>query len=144
MSRNLALGMGVSICVVAGLIVATSAGAQQAAAKKGHSEVAKELHQAHKLLSEADHDYDGHRKQAAEEVHKALKEVGAEKKAVGHPPEKKPGGHEHEPQAKSDAQLHKAMDILEKVHPKLVHHHPKAAVNVQTAIAEIKAALKIK
>ena len=42
----------------------------------GHGQV-REARSAHRLLVEADHDYDGHRARAAHEVHKALEELGA-------------------------------------------------------------------
>ena len=40
-----------------------------------HGQLRASLHWAHKLLVEADHDYDGHRARAAHEVHRALEEL---------------------------------------------------------------------
>ena len=70
----------VAVLVVALLFVA---GPAPAAPKQKPStdvqtlEVLKELHHAHRLLEEANHDYDGHRAKAAEELHKAIKALEA-------------------------------------------------------------------
>jgi hypothetical protein len=150
--------IGVSfLALVIGLATAATsiaqAAAPQAGAKKEKSHLLKELHSAHKLLSEADRNYDGHRAKAAEEVHKAIQELEGKphpKKATtavppavtGKPKAKTPPM--HEAQATSDDQLRKAQTILEGVQPHLKTHHPKAAANVAAAIDELKTALSIK
>jgi hypothetical protein len=107
-------------------------------------------------LTHADHDYDGHRAKAAEEVHKALKELGHHHKKAAPAPVAAPGAvvatkpvhasapKVREPQAASDAKLREAKDILQAVSTHLTGKHPKAAANVQAAIAEINTALAIK
>jgi hypothetical protein len=117
------------------------------------AELVKELRAAHRLLAEADRDYDGHRARAAEAVHKAIREL------VGnHHPAKAAGSGAagaaaaavkkqpaiHEAQANSDAQLRQAQGILQTVQAELNAHHPKAATHVTLAIGEINTALKIK
>ena len=114
------------------------------------------LHKAHKLLVTADHDYDGHRARAAEEVHKAIRELEGNhhhKKVSGTAPvtapviakPAKPKQHAmHEPQASSDAQLQEALQLLAASTTEINSKHPKAAANVAEAIQELNTALKIK
>ena len=98
----------------------------------------KELHKAHHLLAEADHDYGGHRAKAAEEVHKALKELGHAKPHVPGAGKPKSGG---EPQAVSDGQLREAQQMLKDALPHLNKNHPRAHANIEAAIAQITLAL---
>jgi hypothetical protein len=129
---------------------------QREAKAREKAELVQELRAAHKLLTEADHDYDGHRARAAEAVHRAIKEL-----AGNHHPKKVPAAAGtagvaaaapvakkksavREPQAASDAQLHQAQTILLGLQPELNARHPKAAVHVTSAISEINTALKIK
>jgi hypothetical protein len=117
------------------------------------------LKAAHKLLSEADHDYQGHRHLAAEEVHKAMEELGhhhhksgiaAGSTATGvlvtmpknaaHSPQ----GKVHESQAESDSQLQQAQQVLEAALKRLGASHAKAAANVHAAIAQINVALSVR
>lgn len=152
MRRNLSCVIGLSISIFfAGLASTASAQATP------HAELIKTLRHAHWLLAHADHDYDGHRAKAAEEVHKALKDLGyqhkkpqpglAPAKGAGVPPQAAPGGQPkgHEPQPNSDTQLREAKALLEGA---LTHingsRHPGAAANLKAAIFEIHTALKIK
>jgi hypothetical protein len=114
-------------------------------------ELIEQLISAHKLLAEADRDYDGHRALAAKEVHKAIKELSGNhhhKKAQTTTPPVAKAKAKHPPmreaQATSDAQLSQALAILQGVQANLSASHPKAATNVTAAIAEINTALKIK
>src|SRR5262249_47877629 len=113
----------------------------------------QEMHQAHHLLHEANHDYDGHRAKAAEELHKAIKALHAtlpHHHQKAHPlptlAVKQPAVHED--QAKSDAQLRDARKILKVVELQLAAstelHHQKAAADVAKAIEQIDVALKIR
>lgn len=122
---------------------------QPGAKKWEKAELVAQLRSAHKLLAEADRDYDGHRARAAEAVHKAIREL------VGNHHPKKPATGTaaavakkppaiHEPQAASDAQLRQAQGILQGVQGELSAHHPKAADHVGLAIGELNTALKIK
>jgi hypothetical protein len=166
MSGNLVRGFGLSLAVflsglslaslARGQVIATPPPAGGTAKHAGHKDGAEleSLRQAHRLLVEADHDYDGHRARAAEEVHKAIKELEgkhhAKKAQAGVAPvvASKPAAPKepavHEAQANSDAQLRQAQTILQGVHGSLISRHHKAAPNVATAIAEINTALKIK
>ncbi len=124
-----------------------------------HSQVMKALKAAHRLLSEADHDYRGHRHLAAEEVHKAIEELGhhhhksaivAGSTATGVlvPMPKNaahsPHGKTHESQADSDSQLQQAQRVLEAALQRLGASHAKAATNVRAAIAQINVALSVR
>ncbi len=79
MRRNLFGGLGLSISVFLGALSLASLASAQAtttpATPSAHAQLLKTLRQAHHLLVNADHDYDGHRAKAAEEVHKAIKEL---------------------------------------------------------------------
>lgn len=128
------------------------------AAEKGEwASILKQLHGAHRLLTTADRDYSGHRAKAAEEVRKAIEELGGHHHAKpAQPGSTSPGtagvnkpaktgeGHAHEPQGNSDDQLKQAQTILESVQSELNSRHPKAAGNVQAAITEITTALSLK
>lgn len=122
-----------------------------------------DLRSAHRLLAEANHDYEGHRAQAAKEVHQAIKELKGEHhgkkgdhskpcdhaKQCKHPSSDKESKHGkeaavHEPQAISDAQLRQAESLLQKVQAELNTRSPKAATKVKEAIAQIETALKIR
>jgi hypothetical protein len=126
-------------------------------AKGEWGQVVEQLRAAHKLLVEADHDYSGHRARAAEEVHKAIKELtGYHHPKVTQPgttstaatssikPSKVQQSAGAEAQATSDAQLRQAQTILSGVQGKLNSRHHKAAANVQAALAEITMALSVK
>jgi hypothetical protein len=54
------------------------------------------------------------------------------------------GKAEREAQAKSDAQLRQAQQVLQQALMYINARHPKAAANVQAAIGEINTALSIK
>jgi hypothetical protein len=120
------------------------------------STVLHELRTAHKLLVEADHDYDGHRVKAAEEVHRAIRELEgkhSEKSTVAvsatTTPAVKKHAKVHEPKAKeaqamSDGQLSKALGILKTVQSQIPSSHPKAGTQVSDAIANLNMALSIK
>ena len=108
------------------------------------------LHQAKTLLDTAIHDYDGHRGKAVAEIHHAIHELtphtGAHKTATGKTAAKgakettTPG----ENQVQSDNQLKEALKILEGLNGQIPNSHPKAATHLQTAVAELNTALKIK
>jgi hypothetical protein len=140
------------VALLAGLALQSAALAQQTK-KLAKAEIITELRSAHKLLAEADRDYYGHRLKAAEAVHKAIAELEGthHKRTVPlvQPAVVKraaPVGEAaiHEAQARSDAQLRHAMEILQRVLPTMNTHHPKSATKVSGAIAEIKTALAIK
>jgi len=144
MRLNWTFGIGV-LTLLFGFAVGSTTSAQVVPTTK--AELIQELRSAHKLLAEADRDYDGHRAKAAAEVHKAIKEL--EGKHAGkkpHPgstakvkPAKAPAV--HEPQATSDSQLQQAQAILQGVQ---TENYPKVTANVTAAITEINTALKIK
>lgn len=152
---------GLAVVAFAALSWAQAATPQARAGKvRERVELIKELHAAHKLLAEADHDYNGKRAAAAEEVHKAIHELEgnhhAKKAASGTPAAgasvvkaaaaapAKGKGSMHESQQTSDAQLNQALKILHGVQGEVNAHHPKAGANVAAAIGHINAALKIK
>ena len=90
------------------------------------------LDQAYTTLSQADHDYKGHRVKAMKDIEKAVKELGG--KISG-------DGKGREPQGTSDAQLRKAKGLLEQAVPNL---SGKALRHVNNAIKQIDEALAVK
>ena len=107
------------------------------------------LRVAHELLASADHDYDGRRAKAMEEIHKAIHEIeGKHHKGAGAPTvavkTAKVKNHIKESQAASDAKLREAMGILSGVQAEVNAHHPKAMGNVNAAMGHLKVALNIK
>ena len=142
MHRNIVHAIGV---VVLGLVATRTSG--QTVNQVAHAAMIEDLKKAHHLLAEADHDYDGHRAKAAEEVHKALKELGHHHKPAAGTAKSSPGTGStgsKEDQAASDAQLREAHELLVKAETFLTKHHPKAHANIQAAIGEINVALSIK
>jgi hypothetical protein len=153
-------GLGLSISVfLAGLSLASLVSAQPvttttSAIGTAKHAVLQSLRQAHKLLVNADHDYDGHRARAAEEVHKAIRELEGKHRVnkaqtgmapvVTTKPAKVRQPAMHESQANSDAQLRQALTILQGVQTELNSHHPKAFANVTAAIGQINTALRLK
>ena len=158
MRCNLLCGLGLSILVLlAGLSLASFAAAQGGpATPSAHAELIKTLLQARRLLVHADHDYDGRRAKAVEEVDKALKELGHHHKkaqpaatpangvvvppTVAHAHQPKI----HEPQGNSDAQLREAMQLIQGALTQMQGKHPKATANLNAAVVHLNTALKIK
>jgi hypothetical protein len=154
MSRNLILGSGILV-FVSGLNLAlaqVSTGPLPTVTAK-HLTL-EHLRQAHRLLVEADHDYDGHRARAAEELHKAIRELEGKHHAnavqpgiaptVTSKPATPNSAAHHESQGNSDAQLRQALQLLQGTMPHLSGNHPKAATRVNAAIREIEISLKLK
>jgi len=113
------------------------------------------LHEAVKLLSEADHDYNGHRAEAVKQVHLALEEI---KGKTAHPHNNtktnvqtahvhktmvkaKGGVKGNEPQPTSDSQLRQAESILQQASGEV---SGAALQHVSAAIAQINTALSIR
>jgi hypothetical protein len=159
MSRNslIAVGtLGVAVLAVQSISRAQPTQQNQGAGRGQRTEIVTQLRAAHKLLVEADHDYSGHRARAAEEVHKAIHELtgphqpkpsgsgGAPKGVTANKPSKVSERSDKEPQANSDAQLQQAQSILQSALGEVNARNPKAATNVQAAIAEITTALSLK
>ena len=160
MRRKLFSGTGLSIVAfLTGLVLASTATAQTVTPpvrEPANAAVIKTLISAHKLLAEANHDYDGHRAKAAQEVHEAVMALGHHRhpkaqpgttpnNGAGVPPKGGNGGQQktHEPQSVSDGQLQQAQQLLQAALTQL-GNHPKAAASVKAAIAEINLALSIK
>lgn len=95
-----------------------------------------ELAHAYRLLKTANHDYDGHRVKAMEEVKAAASDLGIE--VGGELPDR-----EH--QWKSDDQLKEARRLLRDAKDKLeAHDRDRVAEHVEKAIKEINASLEVK
>src|SRR5579871_506251 len=116
MSKN--LSVAIKSAVVAAIVVGVCFTRAQQASAGEWGETLKQLHHAHKLLSEADDDYDGHRAKAAELVHSAIKEIDHHGKFVvdASPSDEAPtiearAESPREPQLKSDRQLREAKEI---------------------------------
>src|SRR5580704_10885352 len=120
------------LCVIAVALPVLPAKAALDQAAKG-SEVSM-LQDAYVLLSQANHDYNGHRVQAMKSIHKGalLLKVNLQSK-----------GDVHEDQGSSDAQLEKAQKILKqartfaasKNQKKLVKHLDAAIGHLSTALS---------
>jgi hypothetical protein len=161
--RLISAGLLMSVLVLGGSANAAPT-KSSVAAHAGVGKIIKELHLTHKLLEEADHDYDGHRAKAAHEVHEAIHALMAHtgngetkpaEKVAPKPAEKpaKPAGGAglKESQAVSDAQLKEALANLQKIEAHFgsvksekSEHIIKAEKNVTAAIGELKIALSIK
>ena len=159
-------GLGLPVAfVLVSLAVQSAASAQvttPVAKHEGRGGIVETLCAAHKLLSEADRDYQGHRAKAAEEIGKALKELGhhvaakttAAATTASAPVVKKasapPGKAVHEAQNSSDTQMKQALQLLEgamSAHVNVKHartEHVRAGRNIKNAIGEINTALSIK
>ena len=132
----------------------------------GHTAAIEALHQAHTLVAGANHDYDGHRAKAEHMISQALHELGHQHRASGSNTMGQKGSvttatgkkgasttgikgvvgqgqANKEPQAQSDEQLQKAIQLLSGLKSQLPTTH-KAAAHVQSAIGELNAALKIR
>ena len=90
------------------------------------------LSQAYADLSQADHDYKGHRVRAMKQIEHAAKELGFTLSGTGHG---------HEAQVTSDDQLRAAQGLLQQAVSGLP---PRAQEHVQKAIEQISVALSIK
>jgi hypothetical protein len=96
----------------------------------------EELAHAYVLLRLADGDYAGHRANAMKEIKAAGKALGL--KLEG-------GGSGHEKQLKSDEQVAEARRLLREAREKLEDRdRDRVTVNVDKAIKELDAALKVK
>ena len=94
------------------------------------------LRMAYQVLSDANHDYNGHRKGAMIEIGRAAKAVGLDLQADG------PG---HEAQDVSDARFHLAKRLLEQVRSRLAVGAPEAErVHIDEALKEISKGLQIR
>jgi hypothetical protein len=154
MRCNLIQGSAFSMAVVLCVGLVSPASAQATATTSPNAAIIKSLRQAHHLLVRADHDYDGHRAKAAEEVAKALRDLGYHhKKTVTTTPAAavvtNPTVHAgqpklHESQGSSDAQVQQALQILQGTVSQLSGKHPKALANINAAIGQINTALKLK
>jgi hypothetical protein len=110
--------------------------------------LATELHDARVLLATALHDYDGHRAAAFHQVGKAVHQLHKDAhKPLNLSPVKDDATQED--QATSDAQLKKALGIVQTVQGQLAglpaaKHRTLAAQHLATAASEINKALAIK
>ncbi len=81
MRLNLIHGAGLAVVMFLGNLAVnpTAAGAAAGnfdAKHSAHAQIVQALRSAHKLLAEANHDYQGHRVLAMHRIHMALKELG--------------------------------------------------------------------
>jgi hypothetical protein len=93
--------------------------------------------QAYRLLSQADHDYQGHRAKAMKHLHQAGRVLGVALKGDG-----KAG----EQQGTSDSQLKQAQSVLQQMSANNASgpRHQRAMQHVQSALGEVQTALSIK
>jgi len=90
------------------------------------------LNDAYATLSEAKHDYKGHRVKAMKQIELALGEIGAKVAKTAKP---------HEAQGTSDAQLRAAQGLVQQAAAGLTG---KALKHAEAAISQINEALAIK
>jgi len=94
------------------------------------------LRQAYTVLSQADHDYQGHRVQAMKAIHKAGRMLGINLQG---------DGHNKEQQGTSDSQLRQAQGILQQVRTSLASRNQiRATPHVDAALRHLSTALSIK
>jgi hypothetical protein len=95
------------------------------------------VYQAYRLLSQADHDYQGHRAKAMEHLRKAGRTLGISLKG---------DGKSQEQQGTSDSQLKQAQTTLQTMTKNGVNsrRHQRAMTHVNSALAEIETALSVK
>jgi hypothetical protein len=93
--------------------------------------------QAYRLLSEADHDYQGHRAKAMKHLHQAGRVLGVMLKGDGKTKEQ---------QGSSDSQLKQAQTMLQQMTSNSVggKRHQRAMQHVTSALSEIQTALSVK
>ena len=93
--------------------------------------------QAYRLLSQADHDYQGHRIKAMHHLHQAGRALGVSLKG---------DGKNKEQQATSDGQLQQAQTMLQEMSSNNAGgaRHLRAMKHVGSALTEIQTALTIK
>jgi hypothetical protein len=94
--------------------------------------------QAYRLLSLADHDYQGHRAKAMKHLHQAGRVLGVSLKGDGKTKEQ---------QGSSDAQLQQAQTTLQQMTANTNtagQRHQRALQHVNSALSEISTALSIK
>jgi thermostable 8-oxoguanine DNA glycosylase len=146
MRRKSFLKMCSSLIVV--LVAVGFADLAQAAVTTANSQAVQALKTAHALLATADHDYQGHRAVADQEVRKAMAALGYRYRKARTvstvPAVAAPQPSMHKPQANSDAQLAQARQILQGVLAQAGASHRKAAAHLQAAIVHINAALSVK
>ena len=114
-------------------------------------QIVQALQSAHKVLAGANHDYKGHRVLAMHQIHMALQKLGqtpaaSAAKTSAHPARKSAHSAKaavHEDQAKSDAQLKQAQQILQGISG-LSNAKHGAATHVSAAVREINTALSIR
>jgi hypothetical protein len=93
--------------------------------------------QAYRLLSQADHDYQGHRAKAMKHLHQAGRVLGVSLKG---------DGKTKEDQGSSDSQLKQAQSVLKQMTGSNLggKRHLRAMQHVNGALSEISTALSIK
>jgi hypothetical protein len=93
--------------------------------------------QAYRLLSQADHDYQGHRAKAMKHLHQAGRVLGLSLKG---------DGKNKEQQGSSDAQLKQAQTTLQQMTANASggRRHQRVMQHVNSAMGEISTALSIK
>jgi hypothetical protein len=93
--------------------------------------------QAYRLLSQADHDYQGHRAKAMKHLHQAGRVLGVSLKG---------DGKAKEDQGSSDTQLKQAQTTLQQMtgNNTAGKRHQRAMTHVNNALSEISTALSIK
>jgi hypothetical protein len=160
-SQKLTWGWMITAALGLGICLAPSAHAQTrggsvAKATAFYAPILSPLKQAHTLLEQANHDYQGHRVNAARDVHKAIHVLRTGKlptkktnPAVAKPKVGTGVGTVKEPQATSDAQMRQAASALQGALA-LLNNRPAdaramtALPLVQQAIREIEQALAVR
>ena len=118
-------------------------------ASSANSQLVQALKSARTLLATANHDYNGHRASAAQEVHMAMAALGYRSKKGQAGSTLNPGAAAgqaaiRKSQANSDAQLGQARQILQGALVQTNVSRPKAFAHLKAAIIHINAALSVK
>ncbi len=157
---NCVVSLSISSLLLAGL--ASNALAQAApATQTPEGTIIGSLRGAHRLLVHADHDYQGHRDKAADEVKEALRDLGYHHKkaepstipnggtAVSPKPAQTDQPKANEPQPNSDAQMGEAEKLLQRALTLLkkqpsTTRNERATAKTTKAITEVETALAIR
>jgi hypothetical protein len=134
------------LCSAAFLAASATADAQKGVKKQTpNAPIVSQLHTTIGVLKQADHDYQGHRVKAIQQIHVAIKALAPGK----HRHVKAPSGNGKLPQNVSDGLLQKGIQQLNAAQTALANsvgpgNRPAAAAAIQNAIAELQTALKIR
>jgi hypothetical protein len=116
----------------------------------------KLLQIAQQFVHNSEFPYDGHRLQAEQNISAAINKLtplgpgGVATNSIGTPPTRGARGgsgtalkRDPQSQEESDALMQHAMEVLDQTHKMILEYHLEGATDVEQAIKEVRAALKV-